>query len=476
MIVATPTRYFMACGSAEGVTELNAFDAALLRAGVGDTNLVRVSSILPPGCEEVELPPLPPGALVPAAYASVTSATPGEVITAAVAVAIPEDEDPPRPHHGASRRRPPRAGGRGGPAHGGGGHVASRREHPGDQERRRRARRHGYRRRLRGSHPLELTRAPFMPESPPGKPATWFTEYHGPGTGLTMKVLRTLYSAKSAFQEITLVETEDFGRVLLLDGIIQTTERDEFVYHEMLAHVPMCAHAGPGRVLVIGGGDGGCVREALRHETVEQVTLVEIDRMVVDCCREFLPGIAGGLDDPRVEVRIEDGVKFIEGQEEAFDVILVDSTDPVAMANPLTQVSFFRKAKRALETRRALRRAKPRPRVRGSPDAAHHEAHPAGVPGRCDIPRERADLSGGDMVVRAGAQIEENGRPREAESAAAGVRRHTTTPPRSMRPPSRTPPTWRRFLSDGRGGPPAFSLRREPFRACARRSPGLPLR
>ena len=93
---------------------------------------------------------------------------------------------------------------------------------------------------------MELTRAPFMPESPPGKPATWFTEYHGPGTGLTMKVLRTLYSAKSAFQEITLVETEDFGRVLLLDGVIQTTERDEFVYHEMLVHVPMCAHAGLG--------------------------------------------------------------------------------------------------------------------------------------------------------------------------------------------------------------------------------------
>ena len=131
-----------------------------------------------------------------------------------------------------------------------------------------------------------------------------------------MKVLRTLYSAKSAFQDITLVETEDFGRVLLLDGVIQTTERDEFIYHEMLAHVPMCAHPAPRNVLVIGGGDGGCVREALRHETVARVTLVEIDGMVVDCCREFLPSIAGKLDDPRVEIRIEDGVKFIEGHEE----------------------------------------------------------------------------------------------------------------------------------------------------------------
>lgn len=107
MIVVTPTRYFMAHGSAEGVTELNAFDAALLRAGVGDTNLVRVSSILPPGCEEIEPPPLPPGALVPAAYASVTSSVPGEVITAAVAVALPEDEARPgliMEHHGRAPR------------------------------------------------------------------------------------------------------------------------------------------------------------------------------------------------------------------------------------------------------------------------------------------------------------------------------------------------------------------------------------
>lgn len=190
-----------------------------------------------------------------------------------------------------------------------------------------------------------------MPSRPPDKGAFWFTEYHGPGTGLALKVRRTLFSARSAFQEIALVETEDFGRALVLDGAVQTTERDEFVYHEMLVHVPMCAHPGPRSVAVIGGGDGGCVREALRHETVERVTLVEIDAMVVNCCREFLPGIAGKLDDPRVEVRIEDGVKFIERRRGAFDVVLVDSTDPVAMAGPLTRTSFLRAAKRALAPR-----------------------------------------------------------------------------------------------------------------------------
>ncbi len=195
---------------------------------------------------------------------------------------------------------------------------------------------------------MELTKAPFMPAEPPERGTLWFTEYHGPGTGLAIKVRGVLYWAKSAFQEIALVETEDFGRMLLLDGVVQTTERDEFVYHEMLVHVPLCAHPNPRSVLVVGGGDGGCVREALRHESVERVTLVEIDEMVVNCCREFLPGIAGKLDDPRVEVRIEDGVEFIEGLEEAFDVILVDSTDPVAMASPLTQASFFWAAKRAL--------------------------------------------------------------------------------------------------------------------------------
>ena len=263
---------------------------------------------------------------------------------------------------------------------------------------------------------MELTRAPFMPENPPAKPATWFTEFHGPGTGLTVKVLRTLYSAKSAFQEITVVETEDFGRVLLLDGIIQTTERDEFVYHEMLAHVPLCTHPEPRNVLIIGGGDGGCVREALRHETIERVTLVEIDGMVVDCCREFLPSIAGGLDDPRVEVRIEDGVKFIAARSSVrrhpgrFH-------RPRRHGEPPHAGLLFPQSQARPQARRPLRRADARPRVRGPQDAQDIEAHPAGVSGRGDLSRERADLSGGDMVVRPRARIEENGRPREAESA-----------------------------------------------------------
>lgn len=153
---------------------------------------------------------------------------------------------------------------------------------------------------------------------------------------------------KSEFQEVAIFETEDYGRMLVLDGAIQTTERDEFIYHEMIVHVPMCAHPNPRRVLVIGGGDGGCVREVLRYPEAESVTLVEIDEMVMDCCRRFLPTIGGKLDDPRVEVRIENGEKFVQKYKQVFDVVIVDSTDPVNIASPLTRAPFIRAAKKAL--------------------------------------------------------------------------------------------------------------------------------
>jgi spermidine synthase len=189
---------------------------------------------------------------------------------------------------------------------------------------------------------------PFFQPNPPPSGQFWFTEYHSPASGITVRVEKTLFSGRSDFQDITVFETEDYGRMLVLDGAIQTTERDEFVYHEMIVHVPLLAHPAPKRVLIVGGGDGGCVREALRHPGVERVTLVEIDGMVVECARKFLPGIASGLDDPRAEVRIEDGVKFLRGRRGEFDVIIVDSTDPVNMASPLTRAPFFRAAKEVL--------------------------------------------------------------------------------------------------------------------------------
>jgi len=176
----------------------------------------------------------------------------------------------------------------------------------------------------------------------------WFTELHAPGTGITFRVRRVLHWARTPFQELALVETEDMGRALFLDGTVQFTERDEFFYHEMLVHVPLCIHPRPRRVLIVGGGDGGCVREALRHPEVEEVTLVEIDGEVVDACRKHIPSVSSKLDDPRVRVLIEDGVAFLKRNRGTFDVIIVDSTDPVGMASPLTQAPFFRTAREAL--------------------------------------------------------------------------------------------------------------------------------
>ena len=195
---------------------------------------------------------------------------------------------------------------------------------------------------------MELDERPFSQPETPQSGEMWFTEYQSPGCGLTLKVKKTLFSGKSDFQDIQIFDTEDYGRMLVLDGAIQTTDRDEFIYHEMIVHVPLCAHPKPKQVLIVGGGDGGCVREVLRHPEVERVTLVEIDGMVVDLCQKYFPKISGKLDDPRVEVRIEDGVKFVREHKNSFDVIIVDSTDPVNMASPLTRAPFFRAALVAL--------------------------------------------------------------------------------------------------------------------------------
>jgi spermidine synthase len=141
-------------------------------------------------------------------------------------------------------------------------------------------------------------------------------------------------------------ETDSFGRILLLDGLVQTTERDEFFYHEMLVHPAMTAHPKPDDVLIIGGGDGGALREVLRHR-VRRATLVEIDEAVIAACRRFLPGLAASFDDPRASVRIADGHDFIRESADVFDVILVDSSDPVGPSAILHQRKFFA----ALKTR-----------------------------------------------------------------------------------------------------------------------------
>ncbi len=162
------------------------------------------------------------------------------------------------------------------------------------------------------------------------------------------EVSRVVYEKKTEFQDLIIFDTPAFGRVLALDGIIQTTERDEFTYHEMLAHVPIFAHGKVKTVLIVGGGDGGVLREVLRHH-IDKATLVDIDRAVIDVCREHMPGLSGGaFEDGRTDVVIADGVKFVAENDAAFDVVIIDSTDPKGPGAALFTAEFYGNCKARL--------------------------------------------------------------------------------------------------------------------------------
>jgi len=169
----------------------------------------------------------------------------------------------------------------------------------------------------------------------------WYTEKHTAAAGITLKVRRTLAAEKTPFQDLAVLETEQFGRALALDGMIQTTIKDEYIYHEMITHIAMFTHPAPRRVAVIGGGDGGAIREVLKHPSVEKAVLVEIDGRVIDICREHLPEIAGSLDDERVEVRVEDGIRHVKDNHNCYDVVIIDSTEPVGAAVGLFSPEFY---------------------------------------------------------------------------------------------------------------------------------------
>ncbi len=159
---------------------------------------------------------------------------------------------------------------------------------------------------------------------------------------------RVLYKGRSRYQEIMVFENEYFGKVLVLDGVVQLTERDEFFYHEMLVHVLMHAHKGPQRVAVIGGGDGGAVREVLRHETVEKVFFVEIDREVTEVSKRFFPTVSSQVDNPKVEIHNMDGAEFVRDHRDGLDVVIVDSTDIIGFARSLFTVEFFKAVRDSL--------------------------------------------------------------------------------------------------------------------------------
>ena len=176
----------------------------------------------------------------------------------------------------------------------------------------------------------------------------WFSELHTPGVKLSIKVDRQLFSAVSEFQRIDIFESKDFGRFLILDGCMMLTEKDEFIYHEMITHVPMCVNPSIKKILLIGGGDGGTARELLKYSTVETIDLVEIDEMVIDACKKYLPQTAGCLDDPRVSIHIEDGLKFVRRCVDEYDLIIVDSTDPFGPGEGLFTKEFYGNCFKAL--------------------------------------------------------------------------------------------------------------------------------
>lgn len=176
----------------------------------------------------------------------------------------------------------------------------------------------------------------------------WVSETGG-GYGNTVEVTARLYEYQSEFQKIEIFETRKLGRMLMLDGIIQLTEFDEFAYQEMMAHPALFAHRAPRRVLIVGGGDGGVAREVARHPEVERIDLCEIDAAVVEAAKRFLPSLACGFDDPRMHLHIGDGVRFVREHPDEFDVIIVDSTDPVGPGEALFGEAFYRDAGRALK-------------------------------------------------------------------------------------------------------------------------------
>ena len=176
----------------------------------------------------------------------------------------------------------------------------------------------------------------------------WFSEKHTENAKFSIRVKEQVYSEQSPFQKIDVFETEEYGKVLVIDGIVMLTERDEFIYHDMIVHVAMATNPEIKKVLVIGAGDGGTVRELTRYGTIEKIDMVEIDELVVKASREFLPFTACKLDDPRVNLYFEDGIKFVEGKENLYDLVIVDSTDPIGPGEGLFTTEFYRNCYKAL--------------------------------------------------------------------------------------------------------------------------------
>ncbi len=167
-----------------------------------------------------------------------------------------------------------------------------------------------------------------------------FTEFYHNQTGLTVGLKKLLFSEQSDYQIVEVYETDSWGNLMTIDGMVMLSEKDEFVYHEMLSHVGLFTHPDPHRVLIIGGGDGGTAREVMKHNSVNQVDMVEIDKTVVDASKQFLPNV-GDFDNPKLNVHYDDGITFVKGVSDPYDVIIIDGSDPVGPAKGLFEKDFY---------------------------------------------------------------------------------------------------------------------------------------
>lgn len=176
----------------------------------------------------------------------------------------------------------------------------------------------------------------------------WYSEKHTDNVKFSLKIKEHIFSSQSDFQKVDVLDTYEYGKLLTLDGLVMVTEKDEFVYHDMIVHISMAVNPNIKNVLVIGGGDGGTVRELVRYPSIQHVDMVEIDKMVVDVSRDFFPTISCALDNEKVNVLYEDGVKFVKDKNNFYDLIIIDSTDPIGPGEGLFTTEFYNNCYNAL--------------------------------------------------------------------------------------------------------------------------------
>ncbi len=178
----------------------------------------------------------------------------------------------------------------------------------------------------------------------------WYSDNHTENVNFSLRINKQLYSVVSEFQRIDILKSVDFGKVLVADGDLMLTEKDEFIYHEMITHIPMAVHPNVKKILVIGGGDGGVVRELIKYNTVNTIDVVEMDQLLVEVCRKYLPKIAGSLKDKRVTIYNEDGLRFIRSKADEYDLIIIDSPNPFGPGEGLFTKEFYGNCYNALHS------------------------------------------------------------------------------------------------------------------------------